>query len=142
MSDFRSDLLSRQEQILARWQAQDLYHAILEDRYDAQPLIIHDGLPYMSGQVHVGIGLKKILKDVAAKFHSMCDRRSSSAGSRRETLALLSSSPSSAEVATARVRVGTQRIVERAVRQRHRSANRFRAMPLMDTCAFADLLVS
>ncbi|MFL6549841.1 MAG: isoleucine--tRNA ligase, partial [Povalibacter sp.] len=52
-----------------------IYRAILEDRRDAQPFIIHDGPPYASGQVHVGIGLNKILKDVIAKFHSMRDRR-------------------------------------------------------------------
>src|ERR1044071_5211329 len=88
MSDFRStvhvpvtsfpmrgDLLNRQEEILARWQAQDLYRSILEDRRDAQPFIIHDGPPYASGQVHVGIGFNKILKDFVAKFHSMRDRR-------------------------------------------------------------------
>src|SRR5438477_12939064 len=69
------DLLERQEGMLRHWQAQDLYRAILEDRRDAQPFIIHDGPPYASGQVHVGIGLNKILKDVVAKFHSMRDRR-------------------------------------------------------------------
>lgn len=57
----RGDLLNRQEEILARWQAQDLYRAILEDRRDAQPFIIHDGPPYASGQVHLGIGLNRIL---------------------------------------------------------------------------------
>jgi isoleucyl-tRNA synthetase len=71
----RGDLLQRQEEMLARWQARDLYRAILEDRRDAQPFIIHDGPPYASGQVHVGIGLNKILKDVVAKFHTMRDRR-------------------------------------------------------------------
>lgn len=35
----RGDLLHRQEEMLARWQAQDLYRAILEDRRDAQPFI-------------------------------------------------------------------------------------------------------
>ncbi len=70
----RGDLLNRQEEMLARWQAQDLYRSILKDRRDAQPFIIH-GPPYASGQVHVGVGLNKILKDVVAKFHSMRDRR-------------------------------------------------------------------
>ena len=63
----RGDLLNRQEEILARLQAQDLYRAILEDRRDAEPFIIHDGPPYASGQVHVGIDLNKNLKDVVAK---------------------------------------------------------------------------
>jgi len=34
----RGDLLKRQEEILARWQAQDLYRDILEDRRDARPI--------------------------------------------------------------------------------------------------------
>lgn len=63
----RGDLLNRQEEILARWQAQDLYRAILEDRRDAQPFIIHDGPPYASGQVHVGIGLKRTLSRRASE---------------------------------------------------------------------------
>jgi isoleucyl-tRNA synthetase len=71
----RGDLLHRQEEILAKWQAQDIYRAILEDRRDAPPFIIHDGPPYASGQVHVGIGLNKILKDVVAKFYAMRDHR-------------------------------------------------------------------
>lgn len=34
----RGDRLNRQEEILARWQAQDLYRGILEDRRDAPAL--------------------------------------------------------------------------------------------------------
>jgi isoleucyl-tRNA synthetase len=71
----RADLLKRQEEMLRRWQAQDIYRAILEDRRDARPFIIHDGPPYASGQVHVGIGMNKIIKDIIAKYYSMNDRR-------------------------------------------------------------------
>ena len=70
----RGDLLVRQQEILVRWQAQDLYRAILEDRRDAPPFIIHDGPPYAMGKPNVGLGLNKILKDVIAKFHSMSTR--------------------------------------------------------------------
>jgi isoleucyl-tRNA synthetase len=69
------DLLNRQEGMLRNWQAQDIYRSILEDRRDARPFIIHDGPPYASGQIHVGIGMNKIIKDIVAKFYSMNDRR-------------------------------------------------------------------
>jgi isoleucyl-tRNA synthetase len=69
------DLLKRQEEMLRKWQAQDIYRSILEDRRDARPFIIHDGPPYASGQIHVGIGMNKIIKDIVAKFYTMNDRR-------------------------------------------------------------------
>lgn len=69
------DLLARQESMLRHWQAQDIYRSILEDRRDARPFIIHDGPPYASGQIHVGIGMNKIIKDIIAKYYSMNDRR-------------------------------------------------------------------
>src|SRR5215213_9385320 len=71
----KADLLKRQEEILHKWQAQDIYRSILEDRRDARSFIIHDGPPYASGQVHVGIGMNKILKDIIVKYHTMNDRR-------------------------------------------------------------------
>jgi isoleucyl-tRNA synthetase len=71
----RAELLIRQGTILRQWQSQDIYRTILEERRDSRPFIIHDGPPYASGRVHVGIGMNKILKDVIAKYHSMNDRR-------------------------------------------------------------------
>jgi isoleucyl-tRNA synthetase len=71
----KANMLEKQEEILRRWQAQDIYHSILEDRRDAQPFIIHDGPPYASGDVHVGIGMNKILKDIIVKYQTMKDRR-------------------------------------------------------------------
>lgn len=69
------DLLERQEGMLRQWQAQDIYRSILEDRRDARPFIIHDGPPYASGEIHVGIGMNKIVKDIIAKYNSMNDHR-------------------------------------------------------------------
>ena len=69
------ELLERQEGMLRHWQAQDIYRSMLEDRRDARPFVIHDGPPYASGQIHVGIGMNKIIKDIIAKYYSMNDRR-------------------------------------------------------------------
>lgn len=71
----QGDLLERQEEMLQRWQAQDIHRSILEDRRDARTFVIHDGPPYASGEIHVGIGMNKIIKDIVAKFHTMNDRR-------------------------------------------------------------------
>src|SRR5687767_11110625 len=68
-------LLERQEEMFQRWQAADIYKSILEDRRDARPFIIHDGPPFASGHLHVGIGMNKVIKDMIAKYHSMNDRR-------------------------------------------------------------------
>ncbi|HEV7684648.1 MAG TPA: isoleucine--tRNA ligase [Pyrinomonadaceae bacterium] len=71
----QGELLTRQEGMLRNWHAQDIYRSILEDRRDARPFIIHDGPPYASGKIHVGIGMNKIIKDIVAKFYTMNDRR-------------------------------------------------------------------
>jgi isoleucyl-tRNA synthetase/glutamate dehydrogenase/leucine dehydrogenase len=71
----QADLLARQEETLRRWQAQDIYRSILEERRDAEPYVLHDGPPYAAGLVHVGIGMNKVLKDIVAKYRSMNDRR-------------------------------------------------------------------
>lgn len=69
-------LLERlQPEILQRWKAMDIYRLILEDRRDREPFILHDGPPYASGEIHIGIGMNKIIKDVIAKYYSMNDRR-------------------------------------------------------------------
>ena len=52
-----------QPQILQRWRAMDIYRAILEERRDREPFILHDGPPYASGQIHIGIGMNKIIKE-------------------------------------------------------------------------------
>jgi isoleucyl-tRNA synthetase len=69
-------LLDRlQPEILERWRAMDIYRSILEERRDRDPFVLHDGPPYASGQIHIGIGMNKIIKDMIAKYHSMNDRR-------------------------------------------------------------------
>jgi isoleucyl-tRNA synthetase len=69
-------LLERlQPEILERWRTMDIYRSILEERRDRDPFVLHDGPPYAMGQIHIGIGMNKIIKDMIAKFHSMNDRR-------------------------------------------------------------------
>jgi isoleucyl-tRNA synthetase len=65
----RGGLPQKEPEILARWEAQDLYHAIRKTRQAAgAPLyVLHDGPPYANGEIHVGHALNKILKDFVVR---------------------------------------------------------------------------
>ena len=68
----RAGLPKAEPEMLAKWQAADLYHAVRKARQDAgAPLfVLHDGPPYANGNIHIGHALNKILKDfvVRSKF--------------------------------------------------------------------------
>jgi isoleucyl-tRNA synthetase len=61
----RGGLPQKEPEILAGWDAQDLYHAVRQARQAAgAPLyVLHDGPPYANGAIHIGHALNKILKD-------------------------------------------------------------------------------
>lgn len=63
----RANLPVREPERLAKWQEQDLYSKILEDRKDLPHYTLHDGPPYANGHLHVGTALNKILKDFVVK---------------------------------------------------------------------------
>ena len=65
----RGGLPQKEPEILARWEAQGLYHAIRKTRQAAgAPLyVLHDGPPYANGEIHVGHALNKVLKDFVVR---------------------------------------------------------------------------
>jgi isoleucyl-tRNA synthetase len=56
---------------LAAWQESHLYERILEARRGQALFVLHDGPPYPTGEIHLGTGLNKILKDLIVKSKSM-----------------------------------------------------------------------
>jgi isoleucyl-tRNA synthetase len=56
---------------LAAWQESRLYERILEARKGKPLFVLHDGPPYPTGEIHLGTGLNKILKDLIVKSKSM-----------------------------------------------------------------------
>lgn len=67
----RGDLAKKEPQILARWEAMDLW-AKLRAASAGRPLfILHDGPPYANGHLHIGTALNKILKDVINRTRQM-----------------------------------------------------------------------
>src|SRR6201998_213072 len=56
---------------LAAWQESRLYDRILEARKGKPLFVFHDGPPYPTGEIHLGTGLNKILKDLVVRTKSM-----------------------------------------------------------------------
>src|SRR5216684_310387 len=56
---------------LEAWHAGNIYERILETRKGKPLFILHDGPPYPTGEIHLGTGLNKILKDLVVKTKSM-----------------------------------------------------------------------
>jgi len=56
---------------LAAWEEARLYERILEVRKGKPLFVLHDGPPYPTGEIHLGTGLNKILKDLVVKTKSM-----------------------------------------------------------------------
>jgi len=65
----RAGLPKLEPEILARWDAADLYSAIRAKRQaDGAPLfVLHDGPPYANGAIHIGHALDKTLKDFVVR---------------------------------------------------------------------------
>jgi len=67
----KAQLPQREPQQLAQWEAENLYRRILESRANAPLFVLHDGPPYPTGDIHLGTGLNKILKDMVVKAATM-----------------------------------------------------------------------
>jgi isoleucyl-tRNA synthetase len=71
-----ANLVQMEPRIRERWEKEGLYAKIQEARKDAPLWILHDGPPYANGDVHVGTGQNKVLKDMVVKFRTMRGFRS------------------------------------------------------------------
>src|SRR5438876_1086336 len=56
---------------LEAWHNGNIYEGILEARKGKPLFVLHDGPPYPTGEIHLGTGLNKILKDLVVKTKSM-----------------------------------------------------------------------
>jgi isoleucyl-tRNA synthetase len=67
----QANLPALEQKIRDRWESTDLYGAIRSARAGQPKWILHDGPPYANGDVHVGTGQNKVLKDIVVKFRTM-----------------------------------------------------------------------
>ena len=67
----KADLVAREPQRLARWEADQIYAQIRQARAGKPKFILHDGPPFANGDVHVGTALNKVLKDIIVKYKTL-----------------------------------------------------------------------
>ncbi len=67
----KADLVKREPDRLAKWEAAGLYQQILGAREGKPLFVLHDGPPFANGDVHMGTALNKVLKDLIVKSRSM-----------------------------------------------------------------------
>ncbi|MBA3517963.1 MAG: isoleucine--tRNA ligase [Rhizobiales bacterium] len=67
----RAGLPLKEPEILKRWGTMDLYAQQREQAKGRAKYILHDGPPYANGNIHIGTGLNKILKDVVVRSRQM-----------------------------------------------------------------------
>jgi len=70
----RASLLTREPEMLAHWQAFDMYLRMIEHNRGNRPFVFHDGPPYANGHLHAGHVLNKVLKDIVVKQKSLQGR--------------------------------------------------------------------
>ncbi len=71
----KAGLTQREPELLARWEQENIYARIQQARKDAPLFVLHDGPPFANGDVHMGTGLNKILKDLVVKSKTMAGFR-------------------------------------------------------------------
>ncbi|MGH9687024.1 MAG: isoleucine--tRNA ligase [Candidatus Acidiferrales bacterium] len=72
----KAKLPEREPAQLAEWERMGIYAQILESRAGAPLFVLHDGPPYPTGEIHLGTGLNKTLKDMVVKSKTMAGYRS------------------------------------------------------------------
>src|SRR5271167_2065427 len=72
----KARLAEREPEQLAEWERAGIYEKILESRAGAPLFVLHDGPPYPTGDIHLGTGLNKIVKDLMVKSKTMSGFRS------------------------------------------------------------------
>ncbi len=67
----RAGLPKREPDFLARWAEIDLYKKLREAGKGRAKFVLHDGPPYANGNIHIGTGMNKVLKDLVVKSQQM-----------------------------------------------------------------------
>ena len=67
----KANLSEREPQMLARWQAEDLYGHIRRSCAGRRKFLLVDGPPYANGQIHIGHAVNKVLKDMVVKSRQL-----------------------------------------------------------------------
>jgi len=67
----KADLVRREPGVRRRWAEMNLYYMIRTRPHPKGRYVLHDGPPYANGDIHIGTGVNKILKDIVVKYKTM-----------------------------------------------------------------------
>lgn len=67
----KANLAAREPELLARWQAMDIYKRMRQHTKGRPKFILHDGPPYANGRIHIGHAVNKVLKDIITKSKTL-----------------------------------------------------------------------
>jgi len=67
----KANLTEKEPRTLEEWEKRGLYRQIREARRGRPKFILHDGPPYPTGDLHIGTGMGKVLKDMVVKYKTM-----------------------------------------------------------------------
>jgi isoleucyl-tRNA synthetase len=67
----RGDLPKREPGWVRDWDEQGIYRRLRDARVGAPLFVLHDGPPYANGQLHIGHGANKVLKDMIVKARQL-----------------------------------------------------------------------
>jgi isoleucyl-tRNA synthetase len=67
----KGNLVALEPRLLAQWEEQGTWKALLAANRDKPRFLFHDGPPYANGHLHAGTALNKVLKDFVVKFQNM-----------------------------------------------------------------------
>ena len=67
----KADLVRREPDVRKRWAEMKLYEMIRAAEHPKGRYVLHDGPPYANGDIHIGTGVNKILKDIVVKYKTM-----------------------------------------------------------------------
>jgi len=67
----RANLERLEPEIQSKWDQMGLYRRLREARKGAEKHVLHDGPPYPTGDLHIGTGLNKVLKDFFVRYRTM-----------------------------------------------------------------------
>ena len=67
----KAGLPQLEPKLLDRWAKMDLYKLLRKKSKGREKFVLHDGPPYANGNLHIGTGLNKILKDAVVRSQQM-----------------------------------------------------------------------
>ena len=67
----KAGLPQLEPKLLQRWEEMSLYKLLRKAAKGREKFVLHDGPPYANGNIHIGTGLNKILKDAVVRSQQM-----------------------------------------------------------------------